>query len=97
MTRSVGLAVVLLAAVGFAGTLAMAGCNTSLQLIAPDAMRGRMMSLYTLLSSGVFPIGAFVVGALSQSWGVSTAFAVNGVGGLAMLALVVLWWRRRAP
>ena len=39
VTRSVGLAIVLLAAVGFAGTLAMAGCNTSLQLIAPDAMR----------------------------------------------------------
>jgi predicted MFS family arabinose efflux permease len=89
VTRSVGLAIVLLAAVGFAGTLAMAGCNTSLQLIAPDAMRGRMMSLYTLLSSGVFPIGAFVVGALSQSWGVSTAFAVNGLVGLAVLGVSV--------
>jgi MFS family permease len=89
VTRSVGLAVVLLAAVGFAGTLAMAGCNTTLQLIAPDAMRGRMMSLYTLLSSGVFPIGAFVVGTLSQSWGVSTAFAVNGLVGLAALGVSV--------
>ena len=89
VTRSVGLAVVLLAAVGFAGTLAMAGCNTSLQLIAPDAMRGRMMSLYTLLSSGVFPIGALVVGTLSQSWGVSTAFAVNGLVGLAALGVSV--------
>jgi MFS family permease len=87
VTRHVGVAVVLLAAVGFSGTLAMAGCNTSLQLIAPDAMRGRMMSLYTLLSSGVFPIGALVVGTLSQSWGVSTAFAVNGLLGLAVLGV----------
>jgi MFS family permease len=89
LTRSVGPAAVLLASVGFAGTLAMAGCNTSLQLIAPDAMRGRMMSLYTLLSSGVFPVGAFVVGALSQSWGVSVAFAVNGLVGLAALGVSV--------
>ena len=89
VTRTVWPAVILLAAVGCAGTLAMAGCNTSLQLIAPDAMRGRMMSLYTLLSSGVFPIGAFVVGALSQSWGVSIAFAVNGLVGLAALGVSV--------
>ncbi|MGH7332796.1 MAG: MFS transporter [Candidatus Rokuibacteriota bacterium] len=89
VTRSVWAAVILLAAVGFTGTLAMASCNTSLQLMAPDAMRGRMMSLYTLLSSGVFPIGAFVVGALSQSWGVSIAFAVNGLVGLAALGVNV--------
>jgi predicted MFS family arabinose efflux permease len=89
VTRHVGVAVVLLATVGFSGTLAMAGCNTSLQLIAPDAMRGRMMSLYTLLSSGVFPIGALVVGTLSQSWGVSAAFAVNGLAGLAALGVSV--------
>jgi predicted MFS family arabinose efflux permease len=91
LTRSFWPAVILLASVGFTGTLAVASCNTSLQLMAPDAMRGRMMSLYTLLSSGVFPIGAFVVGALSQSWGVSTAFAVNGLVGLAALGVSV-WW-----
>ncbi len=89
VTRSVWPAVILLAAVGCAGTLAMAGCNTSLQLIAPDARRGRMMSLYTLLSSGVFPIGALVVGTLSQSWGVSIAFAVNGLVGLVALGVSV--------
>ncbi len=84
-TRSFWPAAVLLAWVGFTGTIAVAGCNTSLQLMAPDALRGRMMSVYILLSSGIFPIGAFVVGSLSQTWGVSTAFAVNGVVGLAAL------------
>jgi hypothetical protein len=47
------------------------------------------MSLYTVLSSGVFPVGAFFVGALSQSWGVSTAFAVNGALGLTAVAGLV--------
>jgi predicted MFS family arabinose efflux permease len=87
--RAVWVAVILLASVGFTGTIAVASCNTSLQLMAPDALRGRMMSLYTLLSSGVFPIGAFVVGSISQSWGVSSAFAVNGALGLAALAASV--------
>jgi hypothetical protein len=48
------------------------------------------MSLYILLSGGVFPIGAFVIGWISEAWGVSTAFAFNGVLGL--LALVATTW-----
>jgi hypothetical protein len=57
--------------------------------MAPDALRGRVMSLYTVLSGGVFPLGAFFVGTLSQSWGVSTAFAVNGALGLTAVAGLV--------
>jgi predicted MFS family arabinose efflux permease len=89
VARAFWPAVILLASVGFTGTIAVASCNTSLQLMAPDALRGRMMSLYTLLSGGVFPIGAFVVGSISQSWGVSSAFAVNGTVGLAALGASV--------
>jgi hypothetical protein len=70
-----------------------AGSNTSLQLRAPDALRGRVMSLYTLLSGGVFPIGAFWVGFISEHWGVSWAFLVNGLLGLAAMSLLTLWWR----
>jgi MFS family permease len=93
VTRRVWPAVILLAAVGFAGTLVTAGCNTSFQLAAPDALRGRLMSVYTLLSGGIFPIGAFFVGAVSDAWGVSTAFAVNG--GLGLIALALIIGRRR--
>src|SRR4051812_41565669 len=49
-TRVFWIAAVVLAMTGFSGTMVMAGCNTSLQLRAPDALRGRVMSLYTLLS-----------------------------------------------
>jgi MFS family permease len=94
-TRTFWLAAVLMAITGFSGTLVMAGCNTSLQLGAPDALRGRVMSLYTLLSGGVFPIGAFWVGFLSEHWGVSRAFLVNGGVGLATLAAVMLARARR--
>ena len=85
----------LLFTTGFFGIMLMAGCNTRLQLQAPPALRGRLMSLYVLLTGGVFPIGAFLVGAMSERWGVSTAFFVNGCAGLASLALIALWWRRR--
>ncbi|OGK80798.1 MAG: hypothetical protein A2X51_15145 [Candidatus Rokubacteria bacterium GWC2_70_24] len=71
--------------------------DTSLQLEAPDALRGRVMSLYTLVWGGVFPFGAFLVGAMSEGWGVSMALLVNGTAGLAGLAAILAWWRRRAP
>jgi len=89
VTRDFWLAALLLATIGLTGTIVSGSCNTSLQLMAPDALRGRVMSLYTVLSSGVFPVGAFFVGALSQSWGVSTAFAVNGALGLTAVAGLV--------
>jgi hypothetical protein len=95
LVRHFWVAAAVLAWVGFSGTLVVAGCNTSLQLMAPDNLRGRIMSLYTVLSGGIFPIGAFVVGSLSESWGVSTAFAVNGAGGLLALAALVLLGRPR--
>jgi MFS family permease len=91
-----GLAAGLLAVTGFAGTMVMAGCNTSLQLGAPDALRGRVMSLYTLLSGGVFPIGAFWVGFVAEHGGVQRAFFVNGAVGFVALAALLSWWRTRA-
>ena len=90
-------AAILLAGVGFTGTIGVAGCNTSLQLAAPDALRGRIMSLYTLLSGGIFPIGAFFVGAVSEAAGVSRAFAINGALGLIALTLHIVFRRRRRP
>ena len=96
-TQYFWIAALVLAITGFAGTLVNAGSNTSLQLRAPDALRGRVMSLYTLLSGGVFPIGAFWVGFVSEHWGVSRAFLVNGLLGLAAMGLLTYWWKSSRP
>jgi predicted MFS family arabinose efflux permease len=85
----------LLVVIGFFGIMLVAGCNTALQLASPDELRGRVMSLYTLIWGGVFPIGAFCVGTISEAWGVSRAFLA--MGSFAVLALGALgaWWRWR--
>jgi len=93
--HSVWTAVPLLFVTGFFGLILVASCNTRLQLAAPDELRGRMMSLYTLVWGGVFPIGAFCVGAISEASSVSMAFRVQGTAGLIGLAALILWWRRR--
>src|SRR3989442_1046370 len=88
LSRHVWTAAPLLFVTGYFGIMLMATCNTSMQLRAPDAIRGRVMSLYTWVTGGVFPIGAFLVGSISQAWGVSAAFLWNGTLGLVTLALV---------
>ena len=97
VTHSFWPAAWLLAGVGLTGTLVVTGCNTSLQLATPDRLRGRIMSLYTLVSGGIFPLSAFFVGSVSQAAGISRAFAVCGSLGLAALALLVSTRRRRRP
>lgn len=89
------LAAAALFATGFAGIMTLAGCNTALQMAAPDHLRGRLMSLYVLVFGGSFPIGSLVVGAVSERWGVSTAFFVNGAVGLLALAALLAAWRLR--
>jgi predicted MFS family arabinose efflux permease len=93
--RDVWTAVPILFVTGFAGIVLVAACNTTLQLTAPDALRGRVMSLYTTVYGGVFPIGSFLVGAISERWGVSMAFLAAGVFGLLIHVVIAVWWRRR--
>ena len=96
LARHMWLAVPLLFVTGYFGTVLVAGCNTAMQLTVPDDLRGRVMSLYTWVFGGSFPIGALLVGSLSQGWGVSAAFLCNGAVGFVALALIALWWSRRA-
>jgi predicted MFS family arabinose efflux permease len=87
------VAVVVLFLIGVSSIMLVASCNTALQLAAPDNLRGRVMSLYTLIFGGSFPIGAFMVGWISERQGVSTAYLAAGLCGLGGLALITVWWR----
>ncbi len=88
-------AVAMLFVTGFFGIICVVSCNTTMQLASTDALRGRVMSIYTLVWGGVFPIGAFLVGAMSERWGVQRALLTNGSIGLAGVAALLGWWRLR--
>jgi predicted MFS family arabinose efflux permease len=88
--RHVWTAVPALFVTGFAGIVAVTGANTALQLGAPDRLRGRVMSLYTWVYGGVFPVGSFLTGALSERYGVSGAFLASGLLGLGLLIALAL-------
>lgn len=90
--RQFWLAAILLFVIGMAQILFLAACNTSLQVIARDEFRGRVMSLYTLVFAGVTPIGAFLFGSTAEAFGVPTACVVGGgLGLVSVLALMARW------
>ena len=93
--REVRLTAALLFLTGLFGLVLVASCNTAMQLSAPDELRGRVMSLYTLVWGGVFPFGAFIVGSISEKWGVGRALLVNGTAGLLGVVLLLGWWALR--
>ncbi|MDQ7790036.1 MAG: MFS transporter, partial [Clostridia bacterium] len=68
----------------FAGTV-----NTTVQLVVPDELRGRVMSVYSLVFMGMAPFGNLMAGAAAKWLGASAAFAVCGVLGLAALAVLL--------
>jgi MFS family permease len=84
-----------LVVVGCAQIVFQASCNTILQLTAPDALRGRVMSLYALVFAGINPFGALMVGYVAETLGTPAACAVGGAGGLLSVGVLTLLWRRR--
>ena len=54
--------------------------NTLLQTFAPSAMKGRIMSLYTLIAAGFTPLGAFIVTGLATKIGLEVATMLAGIG-----------------
>jgi MFS family permease len=87
-----GLALPMLACVGFSNTFYLTQVSTHLQQVVPDHLRGRVMSLYALCWN-LLPLGGLLGGVLAAA--VDARFAVL-VGGamVAANALVLLTSRR---
>jgi len=90
-----GVAVALLMVVGFAQITFQATANTLLQLTAPDALRGRVMSLYAVTFAGVTPLGSLLVGSIAELFGTPAACAVGGAAGLVAVATLTVLLRPR--
>lgn len=64
--------------------------NTLLQTQVDNAMRGRVMSLYTLTFSGFAPFGNLFIGSLADTWGMSLALTASAVITLGLSAINLL-------
>jgi MFS family permease len=63
------------------------------QIMAPPDMRARLISLFTMISLGMQPVAALLIGALATVIGVQTVVVINGTLCIA-LTLLLLSTRR---
>lgn len=78
------VAVAAMLAVGFFWLLTLSTFNATAQLIAPQWIRGRAMSLYTLAFVGILPIGSILSGMVADQVGTDVALIVFCSGALIL-------------
>jgi predicted MFS family arabinose efflux permease len=84
---------VLLSLVGACMVVNSAVINAMLQAASPDALRGRVISVYVAVYIGTSPIGSFASGAIARVWG--AAWAIGGMA--AVMGVFAVWAFRRYP
>lgn len=78
-----------LVAVGFGMITSLAGTNTLLQSLAPDELRGRVMSLYAMVALGFATFGSLLAGTGATYLGAPVTVAA---GGLITLVSAAIFW-----
>ena len=83
------LSLVLIASVGFTENAFAVQAMTTLQTVAPDHLRGRVMSVQVLFFDGSLPLGYLLMGWLSGLYGAPIAMLI---GALLSLLVVGAGW-----
>jgi len=89
-SRSFWLSVLLLIPVGFSMMTQMSSSNTLVQAMIPDALRGRVMSVYSMMFMGMAPFGALLAGSLAEIIGAPETVALGGI--VCILGSFVFWY-----
>jgi len=87
------LSLLLMVVVGFGLMQCVTGINTILQSLAPEGMRGRVMSYYTMAFFGAAPVGGLLVSALADRIGAPVAVGLTG----AACVLGSIWYALELP
>lgn len=78
--RAKAIVLPLLFACGVTMVVCMALCNTTIQRRVPDAMRGRVLSMYTFAFFGAVPLGYLGSGIVAERYGIAMALVLLGTG-----------------
>jgi len=83
------LSLITLVFVGFGFIMQNTTGNTLVQMLVPDHLRGRVMSVYSLMFFGTMPFGSLLAGALAQAYNLQFAILL-GAGVTLAFALFML-------
>lgn len=76
----------------FNGTALIAfgiSANTKVQEEVPDALRGRVMAVYSLVQGAMTPLGGFLIGVAASRFGVDSA--TGSFAAICLVATLALW------
>jgi len=83
---------------GFAMMMQFTATNTLIQAMVPDQLRGRVMSLYSMMFLGMSPLGSLLAGAVADRIGAPITVAIGGFAScLGGLAFARKWPSMRGP
>jgi MFS family permease len=97
LSRSMPLSMALLVGSGWGMMTNMALTNTLIQTLAPDQLRGRVMSAYALMFIGMAPIGSLQAGVMAHWLGAPAAVRIGALICGATALLLSPRFARQAP
>jgi MFS family permease len=92
LTANLAIALPALAALGFGISGANVGINTAMQTIAPDRLRGRVVSFFSSIRFGLDAIGGLIAGSIAAL----TSAPATLFGESAILLALCVWLLLRA-
>ncbi|CAL2057194.1 putative integral membrane efflux protein [Streptomyces murinus] len=90
LAPSYWLFAVLMVPIGICGLTVNVTANTTVQMATDPAMRGRVMSLFMMVFMGGTPLGAPVIGWITDTYGARVGFALGGVVSAVAAAVIGL-------
>jgi MFS family permease len=90
LSRWQWLSMVLLVGSGFALTTAFSTLNSLVQEMAPEALRGRVLSIFGLAFRGGGPVGSLIAGGLVRGAGAPAVMAAYAAVLLCLASFLLL-------
>ena len=91
-SRIFWLSATIMALCGFAMMIQMGSSNTLIQSMSPDRLRGRVMSVYSMMFMGMAPFGALLAGVAADRLGAPLTVAGGGVISMLAASIFWMWW-----
>ncbi len=95
LTRSLPLALLLLFCANLAFTVFQSTSQTIMHTVTSDAMRGRVMSLFTISAIGMWPLGSMPLSWGADRFGAPAALMAGALVSALFTLGVALWLARR--
>ena len=93
-SHSMAISLLVLVFVGLSQVLQNAMANTLLQITTPDPLRGRVMSLYSLVSGGMTHVGGLQAGFVADWIGAPMSVGIGAAVSLFYGLVVAIRYRR---